>query len=371
MPARFMKLVFTSYGGSPEYNKPEAWLKRINAWTGILEKLSVNNTVIAIERINYEGLYEQNGVQYYFTRLTKRVVRFPWRMHRIVKQLQPDIVFVNGFIFPWQIIQLRWKLGKGIKIIVMTHAEKPYTGFRKLLQRQADSCVHNYFFTSKEMAVEWIRQGIIANKNKVTEVMEASSSFYPIENQKALAKTGITGDIVFLWVGRLDANKDPLTVIRAFGEFLKQQPSAKLYMIYHTEELLSEIIRYCEKDTNLQKAIKLIGKILHDDMQYWYNSVDFIISGSHYEGSGVAVCEAMSCGCIPVLTNIQSFRKMTGPGKCGLLYEPGNDKDLLAALLKTRKLDIETERTRVLQQFKEELSFEAIAKKIDEVLTSM
>jgi len=366
-----MKLVFTSYGSSSEYNKPEAWLKRINGWIGILEKLAQDNTVIGIERINYNGAYEQNGVQYYFIRLKKKVVRFPWRMHRFIKRLQPDIVFINGFIFPLQIIQLRWKLGKGIKIIVMNHAEKPYAGFRKLLQRQADRCVHTYLFTSKEMGAEWVQRGIISNENKITEVMEASSFFYVMEREKARAKTGITGDIVFLWVGRLDANKDPLTVIRAFGEFLKQQPSAKLYMIYHTEELISEIMRYCEKDADLQKAIKLVGKVLHDDMQYWYNSVDFIISGSHYEGSGVAVCEAMSCGCIPVLTNIQSFRKMTGPGKCGLLYEPGNDKDLLAALLKTRELDIETERARVSQQFKDELSFEAIAKKINQVITSL
>ena len=366
-----MKLVFTSYGSAPEYNKPDVWLKRINGWIGILEKLAQDNTVIGIERINYDGAYEQNGVQYYFTRIKKKVVRFPWRMHRFIKRLQPEIVFVNGFIFPLQIIQLRWKLGKRIKIIVMNHAEKPYTGFRKLLQRQADRCVHTYLFTSKEMGAEWVQRGIISNENKITEVMEASSFFYEMDREKARAKTGITGGIPFLWVGRLDANKDPVTVIKAFGEFVKHQPLATLYMIFQTDELRDEINRYCGRDVNLQKAVKLVGKVLHDELLYWYNSVDFIISGSHYEGSGVAVCEAMSCGCIPILTNIQSFRKMTGPAKCGLLYEAGNDKDLLAALLKTRKLDIESERTRVLQQFKEELSFEAIAKKINQAIRSL
>jgi glycosyltransferase involved in cell wall biosynthesis len=367
---KFMKLVFTSYNGSPEYSDPETWLKRINGWTGILEQLAINNTVTDIEQINYEGEYRQNGVHYYFTRAKKRKIRFPWRMHRFIKRLQPDIVFVNGFIFPLQIIQLKWKLGKAVKIIVINHAEKPFTGFRKFFQRQADKYVHRYFFTAKEMGVEWILRGIISDESKITEVMEASSVFYAMEKEKARARTGVVNGIPFLWVGRLDANKDPLTVIKAFGNFIKHQPSAKLYMIYHTNDLYDEIVNYCDKSTDLKKAVTLVGKVLHDEMQYWYNSADFIVSGSRYEGSGVAVCEAMSCGCIPVLTDIQSFRKMTGPFKCGFLYEPGNEKDLLGILLKTKELNIEEERTRVLRQFKDELSFEAIACKINHVIVS-
>ncbi|HKO79673.1 MAG TPA: glycosyltransferase, partial [Chitinophagaceae bacterium] len=277
-----MKLVFTSYNGSPEYNSPQAWLKRINGWTGILDKLAVYNTVIDVERINYEGVYQQNGVQYFFTRVNKKIIRFPWRMHRLIKRLQPAIVFVNGFIFPLQIIQLRWKLGKEVKIIVINHAEKPFSGFRKFFQRKADKYVHRYFFTSNEMGAEWVRRGIISDESKITEVMEASSFFYVMEKEKARVRTGVSDGIPFLWVGRLDANKDPLTVVKAFGDFINHQPLAKLYLIYHTDELRDEIISYCEKNINLQKAIKLVGKIPHDEMQYWYNSVDFIISGSHY-----------------------------------------------------------------------------------------
>lgn len=366
-----MKLIFTSYNGSPQYNNPGTWLKRINGWIGILEKLAATNIVIDIERINYEGEYHQSGVQYYFMRANKKTILFPWRMHRLVKRLQPDIVFVNGFIFPLQIIQLRWTLGKRTKIIVINHAEKPFTGFRKFFQQQADKYVDGYFFTAKEMGTEWVRQKIISNENKVTEVMEASSVFSIMEKQKARTRTDVTGDMSFLWVGRLDANKDPMTVVKAFGQFIKHQPLAKLYMIYHTDELYDEIVAFCKNQEILKNAVRLIGRVAHDEMQYWYNSVDFIISGSHYEGSGVAVCEAMSCGCIPILTNIQSFRKMTGPGKCGLLYEPGNAEELFAMLLKTKELDIVTERANVLRQFKDELSFDAIAKKINRAITSL
>ncbi len=113
-----MKLVFTSYTSSPEYSQPALWLKRIEGYTGILKSLARNNIVTGIERISYEGELEQNGVQYYFIKQKKKVVRLPWRMHRLVKKLQPDVIFVNGFIFPLQIIQLRLKLGRRVKIII-------------------------------------------------------------------------------------------------------------------------------------------------------------------------------------------------------------------------------------------------------------
>jgi len=81
------------------------------------------------------------------------------------------------------------------------------------------------------------------------------------------------------------------------------------------------------------------------------------------------MCEAMSCGCIPLVTNIDSFRMMTDNGKCGRLYQPGNSGELLLLLMETQSINIKEESKKVLRQFAGALSFEAIAKKIDQVLT--
>ena len=366
-----MKIVSTSYTNTVEFTDPVAWLQRINFYTGILEALALNCQVESIEQINYSGVLESNGVKYHFLNFKKPTLYFPRLLHRYIKKLQPDIVFINGFIFPLQIIQLRLKLGRAVKIIVINHAEKPDTGIRKFLQHQADRFVDTYFFTASEMGLAWVQQGIIAHAGKIAEVMEASSVFGIMDKENAISRTGATGKPVFLWVGRLDANKDPITVIKAFAIFIQEQPAAKLYMIYHTAVLIDEIKTLCKKDETLANAVIMVGKVPHNEMQYWYNSADFIVAASHYEGSGVAVCEAMSCGCIPLLTNIPSFNKMTGPGKCGLLYEAGNDSELLKLLLQTTVLNIENERIKTLQQFKAELSFEAIAKKINQVIASL
>jgi glycosyltransferase involved in cell wall biosynthesis len=364
-----MKIISVGYIKTAEFDNPHDWLKRISFYTGILEELAKQHEVISIERINYQGIYQQKGVTYYFTRLKKKVVLFPWRMHRFIKKQRPDVVLVHGFIFPFQIIQLGWMLGKKVKIIVQNHAEKPSPGIRKFFQRIADRYISAFLFTSEEMGMDWVEKGIIGSKKKIAEVMEVSAAFSALE--KRSDKTSIPGSPVFLWVGRLNANKDPETVVRAFIKFLSFQPSAKLYMIYQAEELLQQVRDMINSNDKAGDAIQLIGQIPNQQLREWYFKADFFISGSHYESGGVAVCEAMSCGCIPLLTDILSFRKMTGSGKCGLLYEPGNDKALLNILLQTQKMDLPKEKTRVLQQFKEELSFEAIAEKINQVLYSL
>jgi len=366
-----MLLVFTSYVKSPEFDDPGKWLKRIEGYIGILENLGGRHTVISVERINYEGQYTANGVIYFFQRQRKKVVLFPRKAHRLIKGLKPDVVFVNGLIFPLQIIQLRLKLGKNVKIIGLHHAEKPFTGIKKYLQWLADKCIDAYCFTSAEFGDEWIRSGNLSDKRKVHEVMEVSSSFSATHQDVSRKETNIIGSPVYLWVGRLNENKDPLTVVNAFLQFSKTVTNAKLYMIFQTDELLSEIKDIISRSAGEANAIILVGSIPHAELPFWYSSADFILSASHYEGSGTAVCEGMSCGCIPILSDIASFRMMTGRGKCGLLFEPGSIPALTATLQQSVKIDMTEERRKTLAQFKDELSYEAIGGRINAVISSL
>ena len=366
-----MKIVSTSYVNTNSYNDPQEWLDRISFYTGLLEELAKRYEVESIEQINYNGRLLQNGVTYHFLNFKKKKLRFPTRLHAYIKSLKPDIVFVNGFVFPIQIIQLRRALGKKAKIFVLHRAEKPFAGIKVYLQKLADRSVDAYLFASDEFGEEWVKKGIITSPKKIHEVMQSSSIFY--REDKTVAKTAlkIHSNPFFLWVGRLNSNKDPITVIKAFKNYLSFQPEAKLYMIYQAGELLDQVKNLISPESKTKESIVLVGKVEHRQLQVWYNAADFFIAGSHYEGSGIAVCEAMSCGCIPVITDIISFRRMTGPGKCGFLYKPGDPDDLLSKLLKTKEINFESEREKVCQQFKNELSFTAITNKITKVIDTL
>jgi glycosyltransferase involved in cell wall biosynthesis len=366
-----MRFVFLSYNYSPDIHSPQQWLERVKIFVGSAECLAREHAVFRVDQVNYTGNFSHNGVYYYCLDAGKKKNLFPRKLHGFVKSLQPDIVIVSGLYFPLQVLQLRMKLGSRIKIVVQNHAERPFTGLKKYLQRVADHFIDAYFFASRDAGEDWVKNGNLAHIDKVHEIMEVSSVFQPIDKTSARSRTGIKGEPVFLWAGRLNDNKDPLTVVRAFLQFRKLQPAAHLYMIYQTTELLTAINALLNNEPRSDEAVHLVGKVLHADMLYWYNSANYLISGSHYEGSGTAVCEAMSCGCVPLITDIPSFRAMTGNGRCGMLYKAGDDNALLNTLQATIQIDLADQQKKTIEYFQIHLSFEAIACKIQEVVGSL
>jgi len=365
-----MNFVFVSYNPDPGFDSPERWLERISVYSGVLQQLAKNHTVTRVKPVDLNATKIQGGVTYRFVNCSPKSLRFAVKLNRVVKNLKPDVVVVHGLHNPLQVLQLRWQLPKGVRIIAQNHAEKPARGIRKLLQRIADRYIGAYLFASREMGMDWVNRGNLASAKNIHEVMEVSSTFYPVDRSLAQVKTRATGKPIFLWVGRLDQNKDPLNVINAFLRYADLCPGARLYMIYHTEELLGNIQHLLNKHPN-GSMVTMVGKIAHNQLLYWYNSADFIISGSHYEGSGTAVCEAMSCGCVPTFTDIFSFRMMTDNGMTGLLYEAGNQQQLFTTLVKSEQLDMPTEREKALAFFKSTLSFQAIARRFEEIAASL
>jgi glycosyltransferase involved in cell wall biosynthesis len=354
-----MKIVSTSYSSTPSVSQPAAWLDRISFYTGILESLAKDHQVISFERISYEGNCMRNGVEYRFIKLRRNPEYWPTVMHDSIKNINPDVVLVNGFIFPFQILQLKWKLGKKTRIIILHRAEKPAQGYSKVLQKLADRCVDAYFFASREQGMDWVHKNIIRRKEKIHEILQSSSNFKPLP--ESLESRGP----VFLFVGRLDANKDPSTVLRAFLKFQSSVPSALLVMIFSAGDLLKELKSAIPSSKS--HCVQFVKSVPHAEMEAWYRKSQFILSGSHYEGSGIAVIEAMSCGCIPLLTDIPSFRRITG-GKCGWFYPPGNEEALLHLLQSTSQMNLKEERENTLLQFQSELSFDAIGRKINKLL---
>ena len=363
-----MRIVFVSYHYSSHIKSPQEWIKVLQVSIGWLEYLAKEHLVVCVNQMNYEGAFTNNGVQYYCLGGGKENNHFPHKLNKFVKELIPDVVVISGLLFPIQTIQLRFYLGKQVKFILQHHAEQPFKRFKKYLQRFAINKADVVLFTSHEMGEEWVQSGNLKNTNKVRELMEVSSLFYPISQDIAREQTRVEGSLTFLWVGRLNSNKDPLTAIAAFLKFAELQPMAKLYMVYQTKELEQEVQEFISK-SHYRSSIVLIGNVPHEQLIYWFNSVDFFLAASHYEGSGTALCEAMSCGCIPIVSNIPSFRKICG--HCGLLFQTGNEQALLTSLNLSVDLDILTQREKILEEFKSKLSFGSIASTFQNIVDAL
>jgi glycosyltransferase involved in cell wall biosynthesis len=313
----------------------------------------------------------RDGIPYRSFRGKNRFFHIPSATHRYLKKLKPDVVLVQGLIFPVQVIFLRLALGRKSWIIVQHHGEQPFKGVKGLFQKWADRYIDAYAFTSCGNAESWIKAGIISAKAKCHELLEASSFMAKQDRVESRAKLNISGDYNFLWVGHLKENKDPLTVLSGFEKYLSVNPQTRLYMIYQSAHLLPQIKEKLEANALLKNAVHLIGKVEHGELACWYSAADFYISGSRREGSGYALLESMACGCVPIVTDIPSFRTITGNGRFGFLYQAGNADDLFEKLLLLEDIEREKLSTGIIRHFETELSFKSIADKLYSIIGSL
>lgn len=363
-----MKIVNISHVYFPDQNDPLKWIERSRFFKGIWEAVAGMDEVIFVEFMNYTGKLKHNGVSYWFQKRSGNALRFPLDIHRAIAREKPDVVVVHGLHFPLQVMMLSAVLGRKCKIVVQDHGGSILRHpVKKYLQRLADRCIDAYFFTSVQQAKIYLDRKIIRDMEKIHEVVEISSVFAPEERSLARSVTKISGTNTYIWVGHLNANKDPMLVVKAFTQLIASGADVALYMIFQSEELLPEIKAWLSHHANEADRIHLVGRVVHEEVQHWFSSADFIISSSHREAGGVSICEGMSCGCIPVLSNIPSFKAMTG-NECGILYETGNEVSLLHALQASLHLDKSIEKEKVLKRFRQHLSFEAIANNIQEIL---
>lgn len=324
-------------------------------------------TLHFIKHASFEEHTVVDGIPYHFFKGGNHFWSFTLKTHLLIRKLKPDIVLVQGLVFPFQVMLLRLFCGNNFKILVQHHGELPFNGLKGWLQKQSLKLVKSFIFTAAGNTLIWKKKKVIKQDASIFELLEASTSLKKQDKQESKRLTGITGEPNVLWVGRLNANKDPMTVLTGFEQYLHVNPGAKLNMIYQTDDMISQVVKKLSTNRLLSDAVTLVGKVPNQEMPNWYSASDFYISGSHKEGSGYALLEAMACGCIPVITDIPPYRKITGNGKAGFLYPSGNAGALSTLLNTIGSLNYEELSANTLNYFNKNLTFKNIANDLADI----
>jgi glycosyltransferase involved in cell wall biosynthesis len=132
-------------------------------------------------------------------------------------------------------------------------------------------------------------------------------------------------------------------------------------MIHSGHQLLAAVKNKIEASQILNRKVHLLGKIDRDKIKMYYNSADYFVAGSHYEGSVYALSEALRCGCVPIVTNIPTFQMMTDNGQLGALWKPGDENSFVEAANFVLGKPLDNERKACIDFFDKNLSFDAIA----------
>ena len=190
--------------------------------------------------------------------------------------------------------------------------------------------------------------------------MEAGTSLANPFESRPRKVDRLPGQPALLWVGRLNRNKDPLTVLEGFSLALRSQPRAALTLVFHEDLLLAEVHAFLQGRPDVARRVHVLGRVSRKDLEAMYAGADLFVLGSHHEGSGFALIEALASGVVPVVTDIPTFRVLTGNGTLGALWTPGDARAFAAALGEVGARDLRPLRTAISSHVRKELTWEQI-----------
>jgi glycosyltransferase involved in cell wall biosynthesis len=284
----------------------------------------------------------------------------PWRLARAAAAIGPEVIHVNGLDFPGH---TRAMCTTGIPVLAQDHASRP--GGRRLRRRWGLARVAGAAFTDVAQAAPFVAEGSLRPDAPVFSVPESSTRFGPGDQAEARAATGIDGDPALLWVGRLDANKDPLTILDAVEIAARELPRLQLWCCFHEQPLMAEVERRIARSPILRDRVHLIGRVPHSQIELMCRAADLFVLASHHEGSGYALIEALACGATPVVSDIPSFRRLVGD--VGVMAPVESPAAFATGLVKLAEEPRAKLRKKALDRFNRELSFEALGRRLRDI----
>ncbi len=142
--------------------------------------------------------------------------------------------------------------------------------------------------------------------------------------QVTLGKYNIKKPFLFS-IGRIDARKNLLTLLQAFEALKKDGWEGDLVLAgtlgYHGRD----IIEACKKSI-CHDSIQYLGWLSEEEKIHLLYRAECFVFPSVYEGFGLPILEAQSCGVPVVCSNTSSFPEVAGTA--ALFFDPHSSDDL-------------------------------------------
>lgn len=350
----------------PQGREPEQLLHDWPSLVDVAEAASAAGVRISvIQACAQDRRLTRNGVDYHFLAPDEVVptIACSQAFSDLVRTLGAQIFHVHGLGFPADLLSLA-NLAPAMPMIVQDHANRPPRIWRRHLWRRGLATISGVAFCAAAQAQPFVSAGLLQPQTTIYEIPESTSRFVPGDREAARQVTGLRGDPCLLWVGHLNENKDPLTVLDGVSEAVRQLPGLQLWCCFGKAPLLADVQSRINSDSRLQGRVHLLGPVPHHEIQLLMQASDLFVLGSHSEGSGYSLIEALACGLPPVVTDIPSFRSLTGQASVGRLWPCDDAQSLCSALLSIAS-EIRPElRGLTRKHFDAELSFAALGRKL-------
>lgn len=141
-----------------------------------------------------------------------------------------------------------------------------------------------------------------------------------------LGKYDLSPGSYFLFVGTIQPRKNLKRLIQAFSRWLtadSQKPEARslpILALAGSKGWLADEIYTLPKELGAEAQVRFLGYVPDPDLPALYSGAQAFLFPSLFEGFGLPILEALSCGC-PVLTsNLSSMPEVAG--EAAILVDP-------------------------------------------------
>lgn len=320
--------------------------------------------VSVVQASSHAQLLKRNSVDYHFLPFGEApATNAGAALAELLPGLAADLFHVHGLGFPRHVLSLA-ALAPAVPIVLQDHADRVPRMWRRPLWRRGLAAATGVTFCTPAHAQPFVRAGLIRAGTHLYSLPESTSPFTPGDRERARHATCLAGEPAALWVGHLDPNKDPLTVLEGVSLATRALPGLQLYCCFGTAPLMREVRARIAGDAALRGRVHLLGSVPHAAIEELMRAADLFVLGSHRESTGYSLIEALSCGLPPVVTDIPSFRSLTADGRIGALWRCDDPRSLCEALLSVAARADSRARLEARAHFERELSFEALGSKL-------
>lgn len=206
----------------------------------------------------------------------------------------------------------------------------------RLLRRLHSPLVSQYVTVSRNLR-EYLVDRVGIASSRVTQIYNGvdTSRFSPAASKpQGILPRGFYGDerLVIGTVGRLQAVKDQVTLVRAIGRLVRQRPSerTRVRLAIVGGGAMRDALQACASEEQITDLLWLPGA--RNDTDLIYRCFDVFALPSLNEGVSNTLLEAMATGLPVVATAVGGNVELVTNGETGQLVPPGDPESLASAL---------------------------------------
>jgi glycosyltransferase involved in cell wall biosynthesis len=207
----------------------------------------------------------------------------------------------------------------------------------------------------KEISQHWVPVSFQRIPNVVN-----TRVFFPSENKQPLV-------FRFIHISSLLYPKNPEGIVRVFSELTNQGYLAELTLVGPVNEALNKFILTIG---HVGQLIRFTGEISYEQVAVELRNSSALVMFSDYETMSCVVIEALCTGLPVISSRVGGIPEVVSENN-GILINPGNEKELLRAMIDMINNYHQFHKARISQQAAEQFSYEVIGNRIADVYHSV